>query len=356
MKAAGLNALRLGATVVAPAHGSMDTAWPGRCHVGWCGTAKRCLQRKLPQHSPRSRGGGRRDWLRYFTAMIWCFTWWFCLKRFKVKETQRNTQFCQQTGKMKYRSWQLSPALVGRQLPMGSMSWLICTRTGCHSLQADRFGICFKQESHWESLKVNGNILYLSWVCNWLSLANVTFICLILFALWFALIVDVLGKQVVYRKLCCWKDLLSEKFCGEGVPLWAAQPLPVPFPVPLSLPFLPGSDGLPKRADCLRIQNWAMYQTSIAAGHIVYVTNAVVQLLSRAACHFGSVIGCMCYRVPVFLCLLMSSHLTSQRLWPALHQPRQPHTRLGFILGEGKNSCIQDHSSVCYVAFWQLGV
>ncbi|CAL1129550.1 unnamed protein product [Cladocopium goreaui] len=60
------------------------------------------------------------------------------------------------------------------------------------------------------------------------------------------------------------QDLLSEKFCGEGVPLWAAQPVPVPFPVPLSLPYLPGWDGLPKRDDCFRFESWAAYQASIA--------------------------------------------------------------------------------------------
>ena len=98
-----------------------------------------------------------------------------------------------------------------------------------------------------------------------------------------------------------WKDLLSEKFCGEGVPLWAAQPVPVPFPVPLSLPFLPGAcrqlqstgsssiiaqrdvlstvwcrqhfsgwDGLPKREDCARFESWAEYQAAIATGPDVW--------------------------------------------------------------------------------------
>lgn len=47
------------------------------------------------------------------------------------------------------------------------------------------------------------------------------------------------------------QDLLSEKFCGEGVPLWAAIPERLDFPQPLtpnSFPTAP--DGTPNRRDC----------------------------------------------------------------------------------------------------------
>ena len=117
-----------------------------------------------------------------------------------------------------------------------------------------------------------------------------------------------------------WKDLLSEKFCGEGVPLWAAQPVPVPFPVPLSLPYLPGArrqlqsmsgssiivqrdvlstvwcrqhssgwDGLPKRDDCFRFESWAAYQASIATGPDVWRESLIVRPWKRCdplSCYF----------------------------------------------------------------------
>jgi len=87
---------------------------------------------------------------------------------------------------------------------------------------------------------------------------NETYLCIV------KDIVEEAATYGIYVLADMHQDLLSEKFCGEGVPLWAAQPVAVPFPIPLALPFLPGPDGLPTHKDCQRFETWASYQASIA--------------------------------------------------------------------------------------------
>mmetsp|Transcript_69703 Transcript_69703/g.167327 ORF Transcript_69703/g.167327 Transcript_69703/m.167327 type:complete len:530 (-) Transcript_69703:13-1602(-) len=65
------------------------------------------------------------------------------------------------------------------------------------------------------------------------------------------------------------QDVLSEKFCGEGIPLWASQPdeSRLPFPVPLGLhPYERDPDTqLPTRQACAN-HDWPSYYASFATG------------------------------------------------------------------------------------------
>eukprot|EP00668_Euglena_longa_P039257 GGOE01050532.1.p1 GENE.GGOE01050532.1~~GGOE01050532.1.p1 ORF type:complete len:704 (-),score=146.21 GGOE01050532.1:434-2545(-) len=54
------------------------------------------------------------------------------------------------------------------------------------------------------------------------------------------------------------QDVLSEKFCGEGLPLWAVPTNPA-FPLPLGLPFSTDPSGVPSEEECLS-HPWASYQ------------------------------------------------------------------------------------------------
>jgi len=91
------------------------------------------------------------------------------------------------------------------------------------------------------------------------------------------------------------QDLLSEKFCGEGIPLWAAQPEKVSFPLPLGLPFHPGPDGLPTRGDCAR-HSWSAFYGAVATGsayHRLYtnydnLTDAWGAYWAKVAQSFGN--------------------------------------------------------------------
>ncbi|CAE7527392.1 unnamed protein product [Symbiodinium natans] len=61
------------------------------------------------------------------------------------------------------------------------------------------------------------------------------------------------------------QDGLSERFCGEGVPLWAV-PKEHTFPLPLGLPYRgQGNDGLPTRSQCAK-HMWYTYQAAYASG------------------------------------------------------------------------------------------
>ena len=71
----------------------------------------------------------------------------------------------------------------------------------------------------------------------------------------------------IYTLLDAHQDVLSEKFCGEGVPLWAAQPRDTAgaFPAPLSGgPYKTDARGYPLRSDCAK-HAWADYYFSEAA-------------------------------------------------------------------------------------------
>lgn len=180
MKAAGLNALRLGAPwdrwyLHTAVHG-LSMAWPGRCHVAWCGTTTRCLQRKLPQHSPRSCGGGQENWVDRLTSH-----WLHLYFKFRfydmimilpenlaviLIQSKRNTM----PTTSELERWNIVPGNVcSRILLGGSDLWDLCLGWYAPGQAVTRYrliGLGFKQESHWESLKVNGKILI------WFDLTN----------------------------------------------------------------------------------------------------------------------------------------------------------------------------------------
>eukprot|EP00927_Polykrikos_kofoidii_P076453 TRINITY_DN7354_c1_g1_i1.p1 TRINITY_DN7354_c1_g1~~TRINITY_DN7354_c1_g1_i1.p1 ORF type:complete len:546 (+),score=79.62 TRINITY_DN7354_c1_g1_i1:48-1640(+) len=63
------------------------------------------------------------------------------------------------------------------------------------------------------------------------------------------------------------QDLLSERFCGEGIPLWASEPRSViPFPSPLAWKYeTDPATGLPTRQECAR-RGWPDYHGAFATG------------------------------------------------------------------------------------------
>jgi endoglycosylceramidase len=76
-----------------------------------------------------------------------------------------------------------------------------------------------------------------------------------------SLIVQKLAKRGIYTLLDFHQDVLSEKYCGEGVPLWAAQAdeLRSGFPEPLAWkPFDQDENQIPRAADCSAI-SWGEY-------------------------------------------------------------------------------------------------
>lgn len=71
----------------------------------------------------------------------------------------------------------------------------------------------------------------------------------------------------IYSLLDMHQDVMSEKFCGEGVPLWAAIPNNNSgFPWPMGSPYpVDPTTGVPSKADCLS-KDWAGYYFTEAAG------------------------------------------------------------------------------------------
>ncbi|KAJ3322674.1 hypothetical protein HDU76_013834, partial [Blyttiomyces sp. JEL0837] len=78
-------------------------------------------------------------------------------------------------------------------------------------------------------------------------------------------------QKVLIKPYTREKDAFSEKFCGEGVPLWAAQPAGslfnlLDFPVPIEKsPFKVDKNGIPSQADCAK-HDFGIVQLSYAAG------------------------------------------------------------------------------------------
>jgi endoglycosylceramidase len=59
------------------------------------------------------------------------------------------------------------------------------------------------------------------------------------------------------------QDCFSERFCGEGVPLWAAEANST-FPLPLDAPWTPeGPQGVPSLEQCAKF-SWSSYQFTYA--------------------------------------------------------------------------------------------
>jgi endoglycosylceramidase len=70
----------------------------------------------------------------------------------------------------------------------------------------------------------------------------------------------------IYTLLDMHQDVLSEKYCGEGVPYWAANSSGAKegFPSPETDPFTDeASDGFPTRQDCAKF-GWASYYSTYA--------------------------------------------------------------------------------------------
>eukprot|EP00164_Ancoracysta_twista_P002135 GFYU01002818.1.p1 GENE.GFYU01002818.1~~GFYU01002818.1.p1 ORF type:complete len:519 (-),score=171.59 GFYU01002818.1:109-1665(-) len=90
-------------------------------------------------------------------------------------------------------------------------------------------------------------------------------------------ITDDSAKKGIYTLLDMHQDLLSEKFCGEGVPLWAAEPIVsklAPFPMPVQMHgFKLDENGVPPADVCKSIQgSWGNY-------HFAYATSTAYQAL-----------------------------------------------------------------------------
>ncbi|KAI8612654.1 glycoside hydrolase superfamily [Chytriomyces sp. MP71] len=69
----------------------------------------------------------------------------------------------------------------------------------------------------------------------------------------------------IYVLLDFHQDIFSEKFCGEGVPLWAANPSGgrFGFPFPLDRAYPVNETGIPSDEDCGK-HDWATYQATPA--------------------------------------------------------------------------------------------
>jgi endoglycosylceramidase len=91
-------------------------------------------------------------------------------------------------------------------------------------------------------------------------------------------IVDMAASHGMHVLLDMHQDLLSEAFCGEGIPSWAVVPPKHhwdKFPVPLEIkPTSPAEDGFPTRQACKRIfatnpfaHGWASGQGAFATGY-----------------------------------------------------------------------------------------
>lgn len=93
---------------------------------------------------------------------------------------------------------------------------------------------------------------------------------------------DLVNKSAsygIYSLLDMHQDVLSEKFCGEGVPMWAALPDDrSSFPFPLGPAYNVSSNGVPSDSDCLS-KSWSEYYFTKAAGtafqHLYNNTNGL---------------------------------------------------------------------------------
>ncbi len=107
------------------------------------------------------------------------------------------------------------------------------------------------------------------------------------------------SKYGIYSVIDFHQDAWNAKYCGNGVPDWAAQPNADDFPFPLEWNKLPidSATGHPTRASCDSINNnnWTMfyftYATSTAIGHLYDNVNGLrdsfVQYWKKLATVFG---------------------------------------------------------------------
>ena len=65
--------------------------------------------------------------------------------------------------------------------------------------------------------------------------------------------------------ICCHQDCFSERYCGEGVPLWAAENQSKSFPFPLELsPWPTDAQNIPSPEYCSK-HDWGTYQFTLSA-------------------------------------------------------------------------------------------
>jgi len=75
-----------------------------------------------------------------------------------------------------------------------------------------------------------------------------------------------MSQHGIFTLVDCHQDVMSEKFCGEGVPMWAAQPLNdsiFAFPLPIDTPYAL-VNGTPSVEDCGK-RFWSDYLMTFAA-------------------------------------------------------------------------------------------
>merc|ERR1712038_104104 len=74
-------------------------------------------------------------------------------------------------------------------------------------------------------------------------------------------IVVMAGERGIYSLLDMHQDAFNAKFCGNGVPDWAAKPKKENFPYPLEVQYDVDENGHPSREDCEKI-SWPNYHFS----------------------------------------------------------------------------------------------
>jgi endoglycosylceramidase len=76
------------------------------------------------------------------------------------------------------------------------------------------------------------------------------------------------GRHGIYTLIDYHQDLMSEKFCGDGVPTWLATDLNLyrSFPTPLGKRIPLNDTGLPDWNNCDQ-NGWGKYYFSFDVGH-----------------------------------------------------------------------------------------
>jgi endoglycosylceramidase len=103
----------------------------------------------------------------------------------------------------------------------------------------------------------------------------------------------------IYSLLDMHQDVLSEKFCGEGIPSWAVIPIITDpnkdFPAPLAAPFQAVAvDGFPTRQDCAKFGWPSYYQTkacSSAFDMLYSNSSGILQAWSNFWVHVAKELG-----------------------------------------------------------------
>jgi len=76
-------------------------------------------------------------------------------------------------------------------------------------------------------------------------------------------IVNMAGERGIYSLLDMHQDVFNRKYCGNGVPDWAAKPLVENFPYPLQVEYEVDDNNHPSREDCEQT-SWVNYHFTTA--------------------------------------------------------------------------------------------